>query len=71
MNRIAAGDRLSGGDATNLDSDLEQIKSWGPKFSKISNIYGIKPENAEADDDALRFAACNALKVTPKSGITK
>jgi hypothetical protein len=32
-------------DNTNLDSDLEQIKNWGPKFNKISNIYGIKPES--------------------------
>jgi len=26
----------------NLDNELDQIKEWGPKFSKISNIYGLK-----------------------------
>lgn len=30
------------------DSDLEQIKSWGPKFNKISDIYGLKSSNDEA-----------------------
>jgi len=28
--------------ADNSENDLDQIKEWGPKFSKISNIYGIK-----------------------------
>lgn len=27
---------------SNLDSELDQIKNWGPKFNKISNIYGLK-----------------------------
>lgn len=39
-------DSKSSNDNTNLDSDLEQIKNWGPKFNKISNIYGIKTDSS-------------------------
>ena len=24
------------------DSDLECVKNWGPKFNKLSNLYGLK-----------------------------
>lgn len=34
-------------DNENLDSDLEQLKNWGPKFNKISNIYGLAPDDEE------------------------
>ena len=34
-------------ESSNLDSDLEQIKTWGPKFNKISNIYGIKLDTTD------------------------
>jgi hypothetical protein len=39
----------SGGDLndSNLENELEQIKNWGPKFNKISNLYGLKSSNDE------------------------
>lgn len=33
---------------SNLDSELDQIKNWGPKFNKISDIYGLKSSNDES-----------------------
>ena len=30
------------------DTDLDQLKSWGPKFNKISNIYGLKSKEEES-----------------------
>ena len=27
------------------DSDLECVKNWGPKFNKLSNLYGLKSED--------------------------
>lgn len=35
------------GSLDNLDSDLDQIKNWGPKFNKISNIYGLKSDDVD------------------------
>lgn len=31
-----------------LENELEQIKNWGPKFNKISNLYGLKSTNDES-----------------------
>jgi cadherin 7, type 2 len=33
------------------DSDLECIKDWGPKFNKISDIYGLNSENEQEEDE--------------------
>lgn len=30
------------------DDELDQIKNWGPKFNKISDIYGLKSSNDES-----------------------
>ena len=30
-----------------LDTDLDQLKNWGPKFNKISSIYGMKSKEDE------------------------
>lgn len=32
----------------NIDAELDQIKNWGPKFNKISDIYGLKSSNDES-----------------------
>ena len=29
-------------------SELDQLKNWGPKFNKISNIYGLKSKEEES-----------------------
>lgn len=29
------------------DQDLDQLKNWGPKFNKISNIYGLKSKDED------------------------
>lgn len=34
----------------NLDSDFEQMKNWGPKFSKISTIYGLVSDDETNED---------------------
>ena len=31
-----------------LDTDLDQLKNWGPKFNKISSIYGMKSKEDES-----------------------
>lgn len=31
-----------------MDSELDQLKNWGPKFNKISNIYGLKSKEEES-----------------------
>jgi cadherin 15 (M-cadherin) len=31
-----------------MDSELDQLKNWGPKFNKISNIYGLKSKEDES-----------------------
>ncbi|CAF0714325.1 unnamed protein product [Brachionus calyciflorus] len=36
-------------DVDTLDSDLEQVKNWGPKFSKISTIYGLVSDEETND----------------------
>jgi cadherin 7, type 2 len=33
------------GNSNENDSDIECIKNWGPKFNKISNIYGFKSDD--------------------------
>ena len=33
------------------DSDLECIKEWGPKFKKISEIYGLNSDEDENRDE--------------------
>ncbi len=30
-------------------SDLENMQDWGPKFNKISDMYGLKAEEEEED----------------------
>ena len=29
------------------DSDLECVKNWGPKFNKLSNLYGLKSDDTD------------------------
>ncbi len=33
------------------DSDLECVKEWGPKFNKISEIYGLNSDEDETKDE--------------------
>lgn len=40
-NRLSTYSNALNKDVENLESDLDQIKNWGPKFYKISNIYGL------------------------------
>ena len=30
------------------DNDLESMQNWGPKFNKISDLYGLKAEAEES-----------------------
>ena len=39
--------KKNGGEES-IDTDLDQLKNWGPKFSKISNIYGLKSKEEES-----------------------
>ncbi|RNA38220.1 neural-cadherin isoform X7 [Brachionus plicatilis] len=41
INKLDDSTLIKGKKEDNLDSDLEQMKNWGPKFSKISTIYGL------------------------------
>jgi hypothetical protein len=50
-NKLSTFSRKENSRQADKEPDLEQIKNWGPKFSKISNLYGLKSDQDDEDAD--------------------